>query len=147
MLEINQERIDIKGLVGHWLDLMDGDEPNGWLAWLQLLAHARHEPAFASVIRQRYARFRQVFTSVQEKGQSQDLIRSDITADLLTDKASAITSCRGEAYLKAQLSTFKHGQRQAPTQAMSAMASTPTAEEIRATAHFLTGQAPSQGSQ
>lgn len=91
LLEINQERIDIKGLVGQWLDSMDGDEPNGWLAWLQLLAHARHEPAFASVIKQRYARFRQVFTVVLEKGQSQGLIRTDIPADLLADQISAIS--------------------------------------------------------
>lgn len=91
LLEINQERIDIKGLVGQWLDSMGGDEPNGWLAWLQLLAHARQEPAFASVIKQRYARFRQVFTAVLEKGQSQGLIRTDIAADLLADQVSAIS--------------------------------------------------------
>ena len=91
LLEINQERIDIKAIVGQWLDSIGGDEPNGWLAWLQLLAHARHEPAFASVIKQRYARFRQVFTSVLEKGQSQGLIRTDIAADLLADQVSAIS--------------------------------------------------------
>lgn len=91
LLEINQEKIDIKALVGQWLESMGGDEPNGWLAWLQLLAHARHEPAFASVIKQRYARFRQVFTSVLERGQNQGLIRSDITAELLADQVSAIS--------------------------------------------------------
>lgn len=49
---------------------------------------------------------------------------------------------QGEGYLIDQLSAFKHGQRKDPTQAMNAIASTLSAEEIRATAHFLSGQAP-----
>lgn len=49
---------------------------------------------------------------------------------------------QGEGYLMDQLNAFKHGQRQDPTQAMNAIASTLSAEEIRATAHFLAGQAP-----
>lgn len=91
LLETNQERIDVKALVGQWLDSTRTDEPASWLAWFQLLAHARHEPAFASVIKQRYARFRQVFTSVLERGQSQGIIRSDIAADLLADQISAMS--------------------------------------------------------
>ncbi|HBO3911641.1 c-type cytochrome [Pseudomonas aeruginosa] len=47
---------------------------------------------------------------------------------------------QGEGYLLDQLTAFKHGQRQDP--AMSAMASTLSAEEIRATAHFLANQTP-----
>lgn len=50
---------------------------------------------------------------------------------------------QGEGYLMDQLNAFKHGQRQDPTQAMNAIASTLSAEEIRATAHFLAGQVPS----
>lgn len=49
---------------------------------------------------------------------------------------------QGEGYLLDQLSAFKHGQRRDPTQAMNAIASTLSAEEIRATAHVLAGQAP-----
>ncbi|WP_172151562.1 c-type cytochrome [Pseudomonas tumuqii] len=49
---------------------------------------------------------------------------------------------QGEGYLIDQLNAFKHGQRRDPTQAMNAIASTLSAEEIRATAHFLAGQAP-----
>ncbi|ERI53102.1 hypothetical protein N878_00590 [Pseudomonas sp. EGD-AK9] len=49
---------------------------------------------------------------------------------------------QSEGYLIDQLNAFKHGQRQDPTQAMNAIASTLSAEEIRATAHFLTDQAP-----
>jgi cytochrome c553 len=49
---------------------------------------------------------------------------------------------QGEGYLIDQLNAFKHGQRQDPTQAMNAIASALSAEEIRATAHFLASQAP-----
>nr|WP_263393293.1 TetR/AcrR family transcriptional regulator [Pseudomonas chlororaphis] len=91
LLEGNQEQVDIKSLIEQWLSWMRVDEPNGWLAWFQLLAHARHEPAFASVIKQRYALFRQVLTSMLEKGQKQGKIRSDIEADLLADQISAMS--------------------------------------------------------
>ncbi len=91
LLESNSERVDIKALIAQWLDSTRTDEPSSWLAWFQLLAHARHEPVFASVIRQRYARFREVFTSVLERGQSQGTIRNDIAADLLADQLSAIS--------------------------------------------------------
>ncbi|AIS12969.1 TetR family transcriptional regulator [Pseudomonas chlororaphis subsp. aurantiaca] len=91
LLERQQEPIDIKSLIEQWLNWMSVDEPNGWLAWFQLLAHARHEPAFAVVIKQRYARFRQVLTSMLETGQKQGKIRDDIAADLLADQISALS--------------------------------------------------------
>lgn len=49
---------------------------------------------------------------------------------------------QSEGYLIDQLNSFKYGQRKDPTQAMNAIASTLSAEEIRSTAHFLAGQAP-----
>lgn len=49
---------------------------------------------------------------------------------------------QGERYLIEQLTTFKHGQRKDLTQAMNAIASTLSEEEIRATAHFLANQTP-----
>ncbi|MFZ6047053.1 TetR/AcrR family transcriptional regulator [Pseudomonas sp. CR3202] len=91
LLEINREQLDFKSLIQQWLEWISSDAPDNWLAWLQLLTHARHEPAFASVIKQRYARFREVFTSVLEDGQRQGKIRDDIAADLLADQVSAIS--------------------------------------------------------
>ncbi|MDH4608089.1 TetR/AcrR family transcriptional regulator [Pseudomonas sp. BN102] len=91
LLEINREQLDIKSLIEQWLEWISSDEPDNWLAWLQLLTHARHEPAFAGIIKQRYTRFRQVFTSVLEEGQNQGKIRDDIPADLLADQVSAIS--------------------------------------------------------
>ncbi|MDH4556237.1 TetR/AcrR family transcriptional regulator [Pseudomonas sp. BN417] len=91
LLEINREQLDIKSLIEQWLEWISSDEPDNWLAWLQLLTHARHEPAFAGIIKQRYARFREVFTSVLEEGQNQGKIRDDIPADLLADQVSAIS--------------------------------------------------------
>lgn len=91
LLETNRQQLDIKSLIQQWLQWIGSDEPDNWLAWLQLLTHARHEPAFGSVIKQRYARFRQVFTSVLEEGQRQGKIRDDVPADLLADQVSAIS--------------------------------------------------------
>ncbi|MCQ4312785.1 c-type cytochrome [Pseudomonas stutzeri] len=49
---------------------------------------------------------------------------------------------QGEGYLIDQLNAFKHDRRKDPTHAMNAMASTLSAEGIRATAHFLASQPP-----
>lgn len=129
MLDTNQERIDVKAVVSEWLDWTGTEEPDGWLAWLQLLAHARHEPAFASVIKQRYARFRQVFTSLLERGQHEGVIRDDIAADLLADQISAISdgwmmllpieperfdADRGQALLDALITLIAPPRPQAP---------------------------------
>jgi TetR/AcrR family transcriptional regulator, transcriptional repressor of aconitase len=57
----------------------------------QLLAQTRHEPAFIAVVQKRYARFRQSFASILERGQSEGTIRSDIAADLLADNLSAMS--------------------------------------------------------
>ncbi|OWJ89744.1 TetR family transcriptional regulator [Pseudomonas sp. A46] len=86
-----QEHIDVRALVTQLLDWTNTDEQISWLAWLQLLSHARQEPAFADVIKQRYARFREVFTAALKRGQKQGLIRKDIAADLLADQLSAMS--------------------------------------------------------
>ncbi|WP_223547060.1 MULTISPECIES: TetR/AcrR family transcriptional regulator [unclassified Pseudomonas] len=137
LLENNQERIDIKALIEQWLDWTNTDEPDAWLAWLQLLGYARHEPAFAGVIKQRYARFRQVFTSVLERGQSQGIIRDDIPAELLADQLSAISdgwmmmlpieperfgSSRGQSLLDALMTLITPPQPQKPSSKRKAVA-------------------------
>lgn len=91
LLEAGQERIDIKAILTLWLDWTKAEDSDSWLVLFQLLVHARHEPAFANVLQQRYAQFRQMFTSMLERGQSQGKIRSDIPADLLADQLSAIS--------------------------------------------------------
>lgn len=90
LLAANQDRIDVRGLIQQCLDWTSVDETDLWLALTQLLAHARHEPAFADVVQQRYAKFRQTLAAILEKGQSQGLVRSDIAADLLADQFSAM---------------------------------------------------------
>ncbi|MBC9251191.1 TetR family transcriptional regulator [Pseudomonas alcaligenes] len=91
LLEINRDQLDIKSLIHQWHQWISLVDPDSWLSWLQLLAHARHEPAFASVIKERYTRFRQVSISLLEEGQRQGKIRDDIPADLLTDHVSAFS--------------------------------------------------------
>lgn len=84
-----QEQFDITALVGQWQEWVN--EPNAWLAWLQLLSHAKQEPVFADIIKQRYTRFLQVFASVLEEGQLQGKVRNDIPAAVLADQVSAIS--------------------------------------------------------
>lgn len=91
LLEANQEHADIKAILTQWLDWTNDKNSYSWLVLFQLLVHARHEPAFATLLQQRYARFRQMFTSILARGQGQGTIRRDIPADLLADQLSAIS--------------------------------------------------------
>lgn len=49
---------------------------------------------------------------------------------------------QGEGYLRDQLKAFRQGQRKDPNQAMNAIASQLSDDEIEATAHYLAGLAP-----
>ena len=91
MLDIDLNQVDIKSLIEQWHQWISLDEPGNWLAWLQLLTDARHQPAFASVIKQRYTNFREVATSVLEAGQRQGQIREDVPADVLADHIAAFS--------------------------------------------------------
>ncbi|WP_144173137.1 TetR/AcrR family transcriptional regulator [Pseudomonas sp. Kh13] len=91
LLDINLDQVDIRSLIQRWHHWISHDEPDNWLAWLQLLTHARHQPAFASVIKQRYAHYRQVATSVLEAGQRQGKVREDVPADVLADHVAAFS--------------------------------------------------------
>ncbi len=85
-----QDRIDVRAGFQRWLDWTKADDPDPWLAVLQLLAHARHEPAFAAVYQRRYAQYREKLAAILARGQGQGLIRGDIPADLLADQLSAM---------------------------------------------------------
>lgn len=127
LLESNKDQVDIKSLIGKWLDWMGLDQPNTWLAWLQLLAHARLEPAFAGLIKQRYARFRHEFTAILKRGQRQGTIRKDIAADLLADQLSAI----GDGWLMIlpiEPERFSDGRGQALLDALVTLISPPQAQ-------------------
>jgi AcrR family transcriptional regulator len=91
LLDINLDQVDIKSIIEQWHQWISLDEPGNWLAWLQLLTHARHQPAFASVIKQRYTHFRQVATTVLKAGQRQGKIREDVPADVLADHIAAFS--------------------------------------------------------
>lgn len=91
MLDSDNESIDVRAIIQKWLDWTSLNETDTWLAMFQLLAHARHEPAFASVIQQRYVRFRHGLAAIVKKGQAQGVIRNDISADLLADQLSAMS--------------------------------------------------------
>jgi AcrR family transcriptional regulator len=89
--ESSDGKLDIRGGLRRWLDSLDASaEGGGWVANFQLLSLARHEPALAAVYQRRYARYRDVFTSMLAKGQRQGTIRKDIPAELLADQISAM---------------------------------------------------------
>ncbi|AZD60963.1 Cytochrome c4 [Pseudomonas chlororaphis subsp. aurantiaca] len=52
---------------------------------------------------------------------------------------------QGQLYLTDQLTAFKQGQRKDPTQAMNALASTLSEDDIKAVAHYLGTLAPAPG--
>lgn len=89
-LIVHQEHVDIRAGFVRWLEWTKADDPAPWLALFQLLAHARHEPAFADVFQELYAQYRKSFASIIAKGQREGLIRDDIPANLLADQLSAI---------------------------------------------------------
>ncbi|GHB32739.1 hypothetical protein GCM10010377_23970 [Streptomyces viridiviolaceus] len=89
MLEAGRATADIRAVFEEWLTLITGD-PEFLPVMFQLLAHARHEPAFAALIERRYARYRQANTDILACGQEQGVIRDDIPADLLSDQLSAM---------------------------------------------------------
>lgn len=83
------EARDLEAGLRRWLDWANADA-DLWLAQFQLLAAARQEPEIATVFQQRYARYRQIFASILEKGQLRGTIRRDIPAELLADQLSAM---------------------------------------------------------
>jgi AcrR family transcriptional regulator len=90
LLGKGQHRIDVRVGLQRWLDWINSSDPEPWQAAFQLLAHARHEPAFAALYRQRYARYRVALTAILVRGQERGVIRRDIPADLLADQLSAM---------------------------------------------------------
>lgn len=124
LLDTRKERVDIKAGIRQWLDWTNVNEPDKWLALFQLMVHARHEPAFATIFQQRYARFRQVLASIVEKGQSQGVIRRDISADLLADQISAISD-GWMMSLPIDPERFKGSRRQALLDAVVTLISPP----------------------
>lgn len=72
-----------------WFDITTAEDAV-WVAGLQLLAYARHEPALAATYQRRYAHYRDVFARILASGQEHGWVRRDIPADLLADQLSAM---------------------------------------------------------
>lgn len=83
-------KVDLRAGFERWLDLSRSDLRGGWVAGLQLLVHARHDPALAAVYQRRYGRYRERFAAMLEEGQQRGVIRKDIPAELLADHLSAM---------------------------------------------------------
>ncbi|WP_090265983.1 MULTISPECIES: TetR/AcrR family transcriptional regulator [Pseudomonas] len=133
LLDFSKEQVDVRAIIEEWLNWTKADEPDSLLALFQLLAHARHERAFADVIQQRYFRFRKVFTAILARGQEEGIIRDDIDADLLADQISAM----GDGWMLAmpiEPDRFTPERKQALLDAVIVLISPPQAKKTKATA-------------
>jgi hypothetical protein len=81
---------DIRQGFQRWLDWANSEDPQESLADLQLIAHARHEPALAIVYQRRYDRYRERLTAALAHGQEQGTVRGDIPAAVLADQLCAM---------------------------------------------------------
>lgn len=128
-------QIDLRASVRRWLDLTRSDAGGGWVVGLQLLAHARHDPALAAVYQRRYGRYRERFAVMLEDGQRRGVIRRDIPADLLADHLSAM----GDGWmmlLPIEADRFEPSRIAALLDSMIALVSPPTAASADADAAF-----------
>lgn len=88
MLELGDEITDMRKRFRRWIEL--NSDSDAWLASFQLLARARHEPAFAAIYQQRYQGYRDRLAGIIAKQQAAGVTRSDIPADMLADHLSSI---------------------------------------------------------
>lgn len=88
MLELGDEVGDMRKRFRRWIEL--NSDSDAWLASFQLLARARHEPAFAAIYQQRYQGYRDRLAAIIARQQSAGVTRDDISADMLADHLSSI---------------------------------------------------------
>lgn len=88
MLDSEEAAADHRGQLKRWIEM--NSDSSGWLASFQLLARARHEPRFAAIYQERYARFRERLTAIIAKQQTSGEVRDDIPAGLLADHLGSI---------------------------------------------------------
>lgn len=85
-----RDRSDIREGFRLWLEITGSEATGERLASLQLLAHARHEPALAAVYQRRYGRYRDALTQILAQQQREGRVRTDIAADVLSDQLCAM---------------------------------------------------------
>ena len=88
LLDSDDDNLDHRSAFKRWLDLNANSE--SWVAGVQLIANARHEPSFAAIYRERYARYRQRLTGILQRQQAAGTVRNDIPAELLADHIGSI---------------------------------------------------------
>lgn len=89
-LETENGEVDPRAIFERWIGWAQGEDPDAWYSLFQLLALARHDPAFATRIATNFARYRSSLARLLAKGQEQGSVRRDIPADLLADQLTAI---------------------------------------------------------
>ncbi|KKC99443.1 TetR/AcrR family transcriptional regulator [Photobacterium halotolerans] len=90
LLALDEKEVSIKHLLHKWLNWINSSESDLWLAMIQLLAHARHEAAFANILYRRYATLKATFIKMAEEGQKAGNIRKDIPAEIIASQLVAM---------------------------------------------------------
>lgn len=88
ILELGEDVSDHRERLRRWVELNSNSD--GWLAGFQLLARARHEPTFAAIYQERYARYRERLSGILARQQAAGTVRDDIPAELLSDHLGSI---------------------------------------------------------
>lgn len=87
---LNSAQGDIRSGIERFLNWANSEASEPWLASFQLVAHARHAPAFAAIYQRRYGQYREAVTTIIAKAQARGEVRGDIPADMLADQLCAM---------------------------------------------------------
>lgn len=89
MVDPSHDPLDIRATTEQFLTWTNASDV--WHSVFQMIAHARHEPAFAAVMQRRNAQYHKRLTTVVEQAQKLGRIRDDIAANLLADQLMAMS--------------------------------------------------------
>lgn len=87
---LNSAQGDIRSGIERFLNWANSEASEPWLASFQLVAHARHDPAFTAIYQRRYGQYREAVAAIIAKAQARGEVRGDIPADMLADQLCAM---------------------------------------------------------
>nr|WP_087576327.1 TetR/AcrR family transcriptional regulator [Sphingomonas sp. CDS-1] len=91
LMPVEDARFDLREILEEYLHRANLNDSEFTRLSFELLAHARHEPAFRPIIEDRYAKLRAKLANLLARGQKAGTIRNDIAADLLADQLAAMS--------------------------------------------------------
>ncbi|WP_231706894.1 TetR/AcrR family transcriptional regulator [Tsukamurella sputi] len=89
LLDPGTERAGVRAMLERWLELTVTNREQ-WPVMSQLVTSAWQEPAIASIVQERYGKFRADLADMIREGQGHGTIRDDVPADVLADNVTAM---------------------------------------------------------